>query len=281
MLERLGAERAPLFGRFDLTLQVHPFGYRDAAAFNPSLDADRQALVHGILGGMPLYLRLWSESLSVEGNLVRLFATPGSPLVDEGELLLRTEFPDAAGYFRLMAAVAAGRTTHSEIRDVAGMDPTRGARAADRGPFLLERRSPVTENPARTRRRVYRIAANFLAFWFRFVYPHRGEIERGLGEEVVRSIIRPGLDDHMGPAFEELARDYVRVKSAEGSLPASTRVGAWWTADGQAEVDVVALRGKEVVLAGEPSGRAPWIGGSFSASPSGRSGSLARPLAPG
>ena len=249
VLERLGAERAPLFGRFDMLLQVHPFTYRDAAAFNPGLEPARQALVHGVLGGMPLYLRMWDQDASVERNLSRLFADPGSILVSEGELLLRMELPDAPGYFRLMAAIASGRTSYSKIRDAAGLDPTRGLERLT-AMRLLERRTPVTERPERTRLRVYRIADNFLAFWFRFVYPNRGEIERGLGEEIVRSVILRGLDDHMGPVFEQMARDYVRLE-AGARLPAATSIGSWWSGDGQTEIDVVALRGKEVVLAGE------------------------------
>jgi len=252
VLAKLDEERAPLFGRFTARMQIHPFSYREASAFHPELDAAARARVYGIVGGMPLYLKMWNAKDGLRGNLVRLFADPASPLVNEGELLLRTELPDAAGYFRLMSAVAAGRTTYSEIRDVAKIEPSRGLERLI-GVRLLERRVPVTEDPDRTRLRIYRIADNFLAFWFRFIYSHRGEIDRGLGSRVVEQLVLPHLDDHMGPVFEEMCRDYVRAKTGSGRsrVPEVTAVGNWWTADGQTEVDVVGMRGRDVVLAGE------------------------------
>jgi AAA+ ATPase superfamily predicted ATPase len=250
VLEGLGAERAPLFGRFTGRLQVHPFSYRDAAAFHPSLSPERQALVYGILGGMPLYLRLWDPDATLEENLTELVGDASAPLVNEGELLLRTELPDAAGYFRLMAAIAEGRTKFSGIRDVVKMDPTRGLDKLSTV-RLVERRAPVTEDLDATRRRIHRIGDNFLTFWFRFVYPNRGEIERGLGPQVVRSSIVPRLDEFMEPVAKELARDWVRDRAIAGDLRGVTRVGSWWSADGRTEVDVVALRDQVVALAGE------------------------------
>jgi AAA+ ATPase superfamily predicted ATPase len=250
VLEGLGAERAPLFGRFTGRLQVHPFSYLEAAAFHPGLPPERQALVFGILGGMPLYLRLWDPDASVEDNLVNLVGDASAPLVNEGELLLRTELPDAAGYFRLMAAIAEGRTKFSGIRDVAKMDPTRGLDKLSTV-RLVERRAPVTEDLDVTRRRIHRIGDNFLTFWFRFVYPNRGEIERGLGPQVVGASIVPRLDEFMEPVAKELARDWVRQRAIGGDLPGITRVGSWWSADGRTEVDVVALRDRVVALAGE------------------------------
>jgi AAA+ ATPase superfamily predicted ATPase len=250
VMEGLGAAKAPLFGRFTMRLQILPFTFRDAAAFQPALAPADQAVVYGILGGMPLYLRLWDSDATIEQNLVDLIGEAGAPLVNEGELLLRTELPEAAGYFRLMAAIADGHTKFSGIRDVARMDPTRGLErlAAVR---LLERRAPVTEALDQTRRRTHRIGDNFLTFWFRFVYPNRGEIERGLGASVVRGAVLPRIDEHMETVFKELARDHVRNLVVAGELDGVTRVGSWWSGDGRTEVDVVALSGERVTLAGE------------------------------
>jgi AAA+ ATPase superfamily predicted ATPase len=250
VMEGLGAAKAPLFGRFTLRLQIHPFTFSDAARFHPGLAPADQAVVYGVLGGMPLYLRLWDPDESIADNLANLIGEPHAPLVNEGELLLRTELPEAAGYFRLMAAIAEGHAKFSGIRDVAKMDPTRGLErlAAVR---LVERRAPVTEALDQTRRRTHRIGDNFLTFWFRFVYPNRGEIERGLGAQVVRSSVLPKLDEHMGPVFKELARDHVRNLTVAGELDGVTRVGSWWSADGRTEIDVVALSDQRVALAGE------------------------------
>jgi hypothetical protein len=50
----------------------------------------------------------------------------------------------------------------------------------------------------------------------------------------------PGLDDHMGGVFEEMAREHARRLSTTGELEAE-RVESWWSTDGQHELDLVGV----------------------------------------
>lgn len=44
---------------------------------------------------------------------------------------------------------------------------------------LVEREVPITETaPEKSKSGLYRIADNFIAFWFKFVYPYRAYLER-------------------------------------------------------------------------------------------------------
>jgi AAA+ ATPase superfamily predicted ATPase len=250
VMEELQGQRAPLFGRVDLRLHLRPFEYAEAALFVPHLPASDRALAYGVLGGMPVYLQRWNDGLSVRANLLRLFADPVSPLVDEGEFVLSSELPEAAGYFRILRAIAAGERTYGGIKEFARIDVQR---QLDRlmAIGLVERVVPVTDDPTRTKRAMYRIADNFLSFWFRFVYRNRTAIARGLGLEVVDRVILPGLADHMGEPWEEMCREFIQREAILGRLPVEvSRVGRWWNRDNSVEIDVVGLRGKEVVLAG-------------------------------
>jgi uncharacterized protein len=117
---------------------------------------------------------------------------------------------------------------------------------------LVERVVPVTET-GRTRRRVYRIADNFLSFYLGLLVRYRAEIERGLGESIL-PVLTAGLADHMGPVWEEAFRTYLRREAAAGRLgPEIVALGPWWRADGQDEIDALALAGRSrtPVLAGE------------------------------
>ena len=250
VMEELQGQRAPLFGRIDLRLHLRPFDYPEAALFVPRLPPAERALVYGVLGGMPVYLQRWDDGLPPRHNLLRLFADPVSPLVDEGEFVLSSELPEAAGYFRILHAIGVGERTYGAIRQFAGIEVQRQMdRLLALG--LVERVVPVTEDPSRTKRAVYRIADNFLSFWFRFVYRNRTHIARGLGQELVDRVLVPRLDDYMGEPWEEMCREFVRRESVLGRLPVEvSQVGRWWNRDSSVEIDVVGLRGRQVVLAG-------------------------------
>jgi uncharacterized protein len=249
-MESLGEERRPLFGRLGLRLAVHPFRPHEAALMLSELESDDRALVWGLLGGMPLYLSWWDQAASVEENLAELVCNPGGRLLNEGDLILATE-GDAQGLSgQIMASVATGRTKFSEIKDAVRTDPTR---ALDRLVTLrlLERLVPVTEDPGRSRRVIYRVADNFLAFWLGVVDRYRSEIDRGLGLSIL-PVIAASLDDFLGFRYEEAFRQHLRRLAVTGELGDVVAIGPFWAGGGN-EIDAVALAGRErtAVLVGE------------------------------
>src|SRR5680860_1261033 len=251
-MEALQEERAPLYGRFDLSLLLHPFRPHEASAMLKGLDPADKALVWGLVGGVPLYLNWWDSERSVKQNLLRLACTPGGRLLDEGRLVLATE-GDLGGLGGLaLRAIASGRTRHNEIEQAIRADPSR---VLDRlvELRLVERLVPVTENPARTRRRLYRIADNFLAFWLGALDRHRSAISRGLGRQILPVLIEQ-LDAHMGDRWEAAFRQHLLRMAAGGELGEQiVDVGRWWQDAPPVEIDAVALAGRSrrAVLLGE------------------------------
>lgn len=245
-------ERAPLYGRFDLALHLRPFHPHEAALMLRRLAPADRALVYGIVGGMPLYLEWWDASATVHQNLLRLACTPGGQLLTEGQLVLATEGDSGEMPSLVLRAVAAGRTRHAEITQAVGAEPTRTLeRLIELS--LVERLVPVTERETRTRRRIYRIADNFLAFWLGVLDRHRSAIERGLGREVVPTLLRE-LDDHMGGRWEAAFREYLVRLAVAGELgPDVVDVGRFWRDDPPVEIDAVVLAGRsrDAVLVGE------------------------------
>lgn len=248
--------RAPLYGRFNLTLPVFPFRPHEAAAMLPHLSPENRALVYGLTDGMPLYLRWWRQEATVRDNLLQLVGSPGSPLLTEGRLIMETEIGSDQATAALHA-ISSGATRFNEIKDAVGADPTR---ALDRliEARLIERITPVDEDPDRSRRKVYHIADNFLAFYLGPVRRHRTEIERGRGPQVVPALERE-LNDHMGRPFEEAFREFLWRRAEAGLLgPDIVAIGPWWRSGGQDQIDAVALAQPELTRIPVAVGEAKW-----------------------
>src|SRR6266851_2950732 len=252
-MQALQEEREPLYGRFDLSLQVHPFDQHEAALLLESLDPADRALVYGVMGGMPLYLTWWDQDASVDDNLARLVCEPGARLLTEGELVLRTDI-DGGEYARqVLHAIAAGRTQYGEIKDYVRAEPQRTLERLIEL-RLVERMKPVGTSE-RSKRRMYRIIDPFLRFHLGTATRYRSEIERGLGPSIL-PVLREAVNDHMGEVWEEAFRSELRRRAAAGALPIDgdvVGVGAWWDAGHQLEIDalILASRSATPVMAGE------------------------------
>jgi uncharacterized protein len=252
VMRAMQEERQPLYGRIDLSLAVHPFAPHESAEMLQRLSPSDRALVWGIVGGVPLYLTWWDQDSDVRANLRRLVCSEGGKLLDEGRLVLATEGDMGELGGRVLRAIAAGRTKHNEIAQAVGTEPARTLQRLIEL-RLVERVVPVTVSGVRTRRRIYRIADNFLAFWLGIVEPYAAEIERGLGNTILGPLSER-LDDHMGQRWEEAFRTHLRRLAASEELaPDVVRIGPFWSDQPPVEIDAVALagRGEQAVLAGE------------------------------
>jgi AAA+ ATPase superfamily predicted ATPase len=245
------AERSPLFGRRTAQQRLLPLSPFDATRFfSRSAEAERLTL-YGILGGTPAYLALMDPSLSLRENLLAAALRPQGYLYEEVPFLLRTELMAPATYASLLRAVAGGCTRLNEIAQRAGVEPTTSGKYLSilRDLALVRREVAFFDRaPERSRRGLYVIQDNFVLFWFRFILPNQVAIEAGNGGRVYDEIIVPALDGHMGPVFEEVCREYVRLRPADrGGL--IRRVGRHWERDW--DLDVAAEDSRGQLLVGE------------------------------
>jgi uncharacterized protein len=235
-MEELLAERNPLYGRKTMTLDVKQLPLRDAALFFPDYDAREVLEVYGIFGGVPHYLQLCDPTKSPGQNVVDLLLTETGALIDEPATLLQNELRDPGMYSSIVAAIAEGCTTSSDIAgrlrvDASALPPY--IRKLSKLDLVSVRKSLDANEKARNRR--YELNDPLMGFWHRFVRPNLSAINSGFGDQLYRDLIGPKLPELMGSAFEKMSLDHARLHLRESMGSPAMEVGSIW---GHASFDI-------------------------------------------
>jgi len=150
--------------------------------------------------------------------------------------MLRYEFEDLGTYKTILEAIAKGKRTVSEIKDFARMQRT------EISPYLSKlintdfviKELPLTE-PVTSKMGRYFIADQFVAFWFRFIYPNLSNIEEGIySAQTVKKV----YSQYMGYVYEKICRQ-VLIELIRQEKLSFDKVGRWWYQD--TEIDLVAI----------------------------------------
>jgi len=240
MTKKVLSYKSPLYGRRTGSMKLKPLKFFHLREFFPRASWEELVEVYGMTDGIPFYIA--QVRLPFWEWLDRELKNPVSFFRDEVDFLLRYKFTETRTYRRILEAIALGKTTPKEIRDFTGM------RHSEITPYLrnlietglVVREVPITEKPNSKLGRYY-VADNFLAFWFRFVYPNLSLIEEGIFDV---NEIREAYNHYLGPIFEKIARQFLIELNRGGKLPfRSTKVGKWWR-KGE-EIDLIALNERE------------------------------------
>ncbi len=240
MTEKVLSYKSPLYGRRTGSMKLKPMEFPTLKEFFPQAKWEELVEIYGLTDGIPFYIA--RVRLPFWEWLEKELSNPVSFFRDEVDFLLRYEFSEIRTYKRILEAIALGKTTPKEIKDFTGM------KHSDITPYLrnlietdlIVREVPVTEKPSSKKGRYY-VADNFLAFWFRYVYPNLSRIEE---ETFDVAEIREDYNHYLGRVFEKAARQLLIMLNKKGELPFKfTKIGRWWRRG--EEIDLVALNERE------------------------------------
>jgi AAA+ ATPase superfamily predicted ATPase len=236
--EVLGHE-SPLYGRRTGQVDLQPFSFQQARDV-VTYDIEDAIRSFAVTGGTPMYLTLFDYDRSLGENIRTRILSPTAVLYNEPEFLLRTELRSPARYMSILEAVATGHTTPNEIAGATGVDPGPLSKYLQtlRRLRLIDRDVPVTASAKQSKRSRYRVADEFLRFWFRFIEPNRSSIEEA-PEVVYDGLIEADLPDHVAVTFEDVCREVVWEAIRRDGLGPYSAVGRWWY--GEDEIDIVGL----------------------------------------
>ena len=218
--------------------------------FHPGLTFGEFLAFFAVVGGMPAYLLQFEAKKSLLDNLRQKVFVPNEFLFNEVEFLLKEELREPKNYLALLRSIAWGRNKFSEMVSESGLQRNIVHRYLQtlENLQLVEREVPVTEKQGqKSRLGVYRIADNFVRFWFQLVFPYKSDLEIGRLETVLAQL-KSKLPILEAATYERLAQNI--FWELQDKMVRVDRIGRWWSKS--EEIDLVGLNEeKRQIVLGE------------------------------
>lgn len=248
---------SPLYGRRTAQIRLAPLSFTDIYTVRkmPFAQAVEQ---YAVTGGVPKYLEFFEDDRPLEEQLKDAVLSKSGFLYEEPNFLLKSESLTAVNYFSIIKAIADGNHKLGKIAGALGQETSALTQYLSTLTDLsfVEKKTPITEkNPEKSRKGLYFISDNFIRFWFRYVYPYKGELELDNMQIVLDEIKKDFIQKFVAFAYEDICRNIFADLCRDGTIPfVLSRIGSYWLNDfdGDTEIDVVAVdHQNKQVFAGE------------------------------
>lgn len=234
---------SPLYGRRTGQIRLKQIPFRYYSAFFPQKDEKALIEFYSVTGGVPKYIELFRNEGGIYKAIEKNILSKSGFLYDEPNFLLHREVSDVGSYFSIIKTIAAGNHKLSKIAAALELKQTGLTKYLNTliNLDILEREVPITEKtPEKSRWGLYRIKDNYMAFWFKFIYPNLSYIESGQKENVMKKIRTNLTDTHIAYVYEDICREKMWHLSLEKKWGIDfDKVGRWW--NGDTEIDIVAI----------------------------------------
>ncbi|MBT9177488.1 MAG: hypothetical protein DDT20_01821 [Firmicutes bacterium] len=234
---------SPLYGRRTGQLRMRQIPFRYYHEFFPDMQATQLIEHYAVTGGVPKYVEVFRGGSDIYQRICENILTPQGYLYEEPIFLLEREVSEPSRYLSIVKRIAHGNHKLGHLAASLGITQNKLTEylATLINLDLVERQVPVTEsNPEKSKRGLYFLRDNFIAFWFRFVFPYRSQIEMQNLGYVLGKLHEGFVFNHVSHVFERICMEWVaEANGGEGVFFKQQKVGRWW--NDREEIDIVAL----------------------------------------
>lgn len=237
---------SPLYGRRTAQMRIAPLPFTTVYE-NQKLSFEEAAEQYSITGGVPKYMEFFSDGQPLYEQIKENVLSKNGFLYEEPNFLLTDEVQVPTNYFSIIKVIADGNHKLGTIAEILGLETSALT------PYLktlselgfIEKQVPVTEkNAEKTRKGLYFISDNFLRFWFRYVYPYKGELELDNTQISLDELDKDFKEKFVAFAYDDICKEiFARLCSDKAIDFTPSKIGSYWLNDksGNTQIDVMAV----------------------------------------
>lgn len=238
MKQQIEDYQSPLYGRKTAKLYIQPFTLSQCRELLPRLSLEELLQVYAVCGGIAQYLLAFSSGEPIKEQIKTLFLQPQGILSNEAIQLLLMEVKDVGTYREIMEQVANGVNQSNKIADKTHKSPAvvSAALANLETLELVRKENPIGNT---TRRGHWMITDSLFAFYFRFVSPFIGLLDRGATTGPY-AYFEKHYNQYLGYAFENVCANHLFTQPYP-----FVKAGKWWGPNPvkrqEEEIDIMAV----------------------------------------
>lgn len=234
-MKSLLSEENPLFGRFDLVMNLKAMDYYDSSLFYKDFSDEDKVRLYSVFGGIPYYNRRIDSSKTVKQNIIDLIASPGSRFENEVQMHLKSEFSKMQNAYEVFEALAKGFVRFKDIlsQSQVSSSPT----LVDVLDKLISMDIVIKESPINDennkKKAGYYISDQLTLFYFKYIYRNLSRLAVMDPEVFYDKFIENDFEEHYVPlTFEQVCKQFlIRKNRSEELTDLFEKIGKYWYDD--------------------------------------------------
>jgi len=235
--------------KIDNKIRLQSLSFNTIKKLLPELNKDDAIYVYSSFGTNPKYLSLYDEKKDFILNIKDNYLIYDSFLYNEGMNIIKKDLGDAITYSSILYSISMGNNKIGDIANFLNLRSSYLTRYIQKlvDLMIINKTTPINENPIKTKFGRYEIEDNFLKFWFCYVYPNANSINSNNFYNVLKHIRsdfskRLVTSAYKKYVFEVLESDFERFFNY---IP--KKIGSWWN-NKDLEIDFIAYDSKTITF---------------------------------
>ncbi len=226
--------------KIDSVIGIADRTFLDIVRSFPDFTVRQSVELFGVMGGVPAYLSKWNSKQDLRTNVCRLILSPQGIFRNEAESFLGGELRELSVYNTILASIAAGNEKLNDLYTDTGYVRAKisvylkALSAFDVVEKIVSFETGGWEN---TKKGIYTIKNRFIHFWYKFVFPHKSDLEIMAPEDFYDTYIAPGLESYLEKYFVDVCKEYLILLNQVGKLPMKlAHIGTWVGKQGNIDI---------------------------------------------
>ena len=225
----------PLYGRFDVVINLEPFSYLEVREMFPSLSNENIVELYAVFGGSPYVLSKYNPKRSLEDNISSLLLNKDGDVYRHIINNALSELDKDPDLNQVLNSIKNGDKKYSDIEQ-ATKQSTSGLLDKQLKKLLelniIEKRYPIGHEGDK-RKAHYSLKDNLLRFYYAYIYREENRILL-LGEKRYYDVyIQKSLNEFISRRFENVVKQYFSLKVKKGYYPEIIDIGTYFTSNNE------------------------------------------------